>query len=200
MKPDSAHVYTVTATQPGVWAYHSHRDPHVEMARGLVGAVVVPSPDEATADHDYVVFLGQLGIEEAGEEAEGGGSFAGMTINGRTFGRAEVIDLLGGGYAATSGDTASARPGDLVRWRVINVSPDDAHTFHLHGHRWCDRGGIAVGGVCPAGGLPTDNVALLPAQGVSLEFIEDQPGLWLFHCHVTDHVNDGMYAWYRVAP
>ncbi|MCC7536903.1 MAG: multicopper oxidase domain-containing protein [Deltaproteobacteria bacterium] len=71
VNPGCAHVYTITATLPGVWPYHSHRDPRGEMAMGLYGAVVVPAPDETPAEHDLVVFLGQLGIEnEEAEESE----------------------------------------------------------------------------------------------------------------------------------
>lgn len=198
--PGCAHVYAITADQPGVWPYHGHRDPGVEMARGLHGAVVVPFPDEAPADHEYVVFLGQLGIEEEGhEEGEGGPPFA-MTINGRADGGALVIALAGDHYAVTSGSVARAHLGELVRWRVLNVSPDEPHTFHVHGHTWCDGGAPDAAGGCPAGAAPVDNVDLLPAQGVSFEHVEDNPGMWMLHCHIVDHVVDGMFAYYEAMP
>lgn len=205
VNPGCAHVYTITAKAPGAWPFHSHRDSRTEMARGLYGAVIVPDPDEKPADHEFVVFLGQLGIEgghgasEEGEseEEEGAPSFF-MTINGRAHGGAEVIEWRDGGYAVTTGTMATARVGQRVRFRAFNVSPDDMHTFHLHGHRWCDRGGaMKDDGTCPAGTLPTDNVLLAPAQGASLEFVEDNPGTWMYHCHIVDHVNDGMHAFYK---
>jgi manganese oxidase len=28
----------------------------------------------------------------------------------------------------------------------------------------------------------------------------DDPGIWLYHCHVDDHMNSGMYARYQVLP
>jgi FtsP/CotA-like multicopper oxidase with cupredoxin domain len=55
-------------------------------------------------------------------------------------------------------------------------------------------------GTCPAGSLPSDNVDLLPAQGTSFEFVEDNAGSWMLHCHIVDHVVDGMFAFYEVAP
>jgi FtsP/CotA-like multicopper oxidase with cupredoxin domain len=197
-----AHIYTLTAVQPGVWPYHSHRDARVEMAAGLYGAVVVPADNETPADHEYVALLGQIGIEDTtvltGEAAEAAGAPTRdffMTINGRPDGTAEVIALDGDHYVASQQGRASARVGDHVRWRVANLSPDDAHTFHIHGHRWCDGGGLPPpGGTCAA----TDDVALLPAQGTTLEYIEDSPGEWMFHCHVLDHVTDGMWAMYDV--
>ncbi|MCC7536904.1 MAG: multicopper oxidase domain-containing protein [Deltaproteobacteria bacterium] len=121
-----------------------------------------------------------------------------MTINGRANGRAEVIELDQSTYAVTSGRDAHATVGQRVRWRVLNLSPDDPHTFHLHGHAWCDRASIQTNGTCPAGSLPIDNVDLLPAQGVTFDFVEQHPGRWMYHCHIVDHVTDGMVAFYTV--
>lgn len=202
VNPGCAHVYTITADEPGVWPFHSHRNPREEMAKGLYGAVIVPPTDELPADHEYVIFLGQLGLEEEeGDENNARKPDFAMTINGRPYARAEVIELMGDRYVATRDATAMAEVGDRLRWRVLNVSPDEPHTFHLHGHRWCDRDTVMnENGNCPAGSLPVDNVALLPAQGVSLEFVEDNPGTWMYHCHITDHVDDGMFAFYDVNP
>lgn len=198
--PGCAHVYTITAVQPGVWPYHGHRDPRTEMAFGLYGAVIVPDPAETPADHEYVVFAGQLGIEGEGGDEEGSESPFFMTLNGRAYGGAEVIELENGRYVVTDQEMADAKVGDRVRWRVVAVSPDDPHTFHLHGHRWCDGAPAGADGTCPDGHPPIDNVSLFPAQGVSLEYVEDDPGDWMYHCHIVDHVNDGMFAMYHVEP
>lgn len=193
--PGCAHVYTITAEAPGAWPYHGHVDSREEMAHGLYGAVIVSTPTEPPVDRELVAFLGQLGIEGGAEEEEEAAFF--MTINGRPNGHASVIQRAGDRYVASPG-MASAAVGESVRWRVINASPDEPHTFHLHGHRWCDRGGlIDQAGSCPNGGLPVDNVALLPAQGVTFEFIERSPGEWMYHCHILDHVSDGMFAFYQ---
>lgn len=196
--PGCSHIYTVTAVQPGAWPYHSHQDPRMEMARGLYGAIIVPDPNEAPADHEYVLFAGQLGLEEETEGKKEETFF--MTFNGRAHGDAKVIELQNGKYVVTDKEMTNATVGDRVRWRVLNLSPDDPHTFHLHGHRWCNGAPANKDGGCPTGSLPTDNVDLLPAQGISLEYIEDNPGDWMYHCHIVDHVTDGMYAMYHVDP
>jgi len=198
--PSCAHVYTIKAEAPGTWPYHSHVDSREEMAHGLYGAVIVPAPSEAPVDHEYVAFLGQLGLEGMTEEEEGDEAPFFMTINGRPNAHAEVVELQNGRYVAREG-MAMAHVGARVRWRVLNVSPDAPHTFHLHGHRWCDRGGlIDTMGACPAGGLPVDNVALLPAQGTTADLVEAAAGQWMYHCHILDHVGDGMFAMYQVDP
>jgi FtsP/CotA-like multicopper oxidase with cupredoxin domain len=191
--PGCTHVYTISAVAAGVWPFHSHRDSRDELARGLYGAVIVPDAGEAPATHEFVSFLGQLGIESetaapaTDEEGGGAASHFYMTINGRpgTTSHPRLIELNNGEYQPSEGE-AHAKVGDQVRWRVLNVSPDDEHTFHLHGHRW--------------GNPAIDDVALAPAQGTSLEFVEDAPGRWMYHCHVLDHVNDGMFAFYNVDP
>lgn len=196
--PNCAHVYTIKAEAPGAWPYHSHVDSREEMAHGQYGAVIVSAPNEVHADEEYVAFMGQLGIEDASSE-EGAEAPFFMTINGRPNGHATVIRRDGERYVMTSAGNASAALGEHVRWRVLDVSPDDPHTFHVHGHRWCDRGGLPdPSGMCPNGGLYADNVALLPAQGVTVEWMEASLGEWMVHCHILDHVGDGMFAFYDV--
>ncbi len=224
VEPGCAHVYTMRAVAPGVWPYHSHRESRTELAFGLYGAVVVPAPGEPAVDHEFVALLGQLGLEgeakaAGGEEGEaeghshkptgradddeGGGEAAFfMTINGRPGEDAKVIELAGEQYVASSekAAVATAKVGQRVRWRVANVSPDDAHTFHIHGHRWCETGVPDAQGGCLGNRPVIDNPSLLPSQGITVEYVEDAPGTWMYHCHVIDHVNDGMYAFYKVEP
>ena len=35
---------------------------------------------------------------------------------------------------------------------------------------------------------------------ISARFIEDNPGRWLYHCHVFSHQDAGMAGWYMVSP
>jgi FtsP/CotA-like multicopper oxidase with cupredoxin domain len=58
------------------------------------------------------------------------------------------------------------------------------HVFHLHGHRWWD------------GVRWTDSQILGPSMALTVEYTEDNPGDWLYHCHVTDHMMGGMVGRY----
>ena len=62
------------------------------------------------------------------------------------------------------------------------------HTFHIHGHRWRDPAGANV-----------DNPGFGPNETVTARFTEDNPGRWLYHCHVFSHQDMGMAGWYLVA-
>ncbi len=184
VNPGCAHVSTVTATQPGVWPFHSALDPAVELSRGLYGLVVVPDPGELAAAHELVFVLANLGIPmpaavvggdgDPGESGAGAPTFF-QIINGRPDGNAKVIELLGDQYVASEG-TATAKVGDRVRFRVANLSAADTYSFHLDGHT-----------------LPVDAVALAPASGFTAELVEDNPGTWTLTA-------GGSFATYQVDP
>ena len=64
----------------------------------------------------------------------------------------------------------------------------DFHTFHVHGHRWIQPDGT-----------PRDTQVIGPAESFHVRWREDMPGTWLYHCHVEEHMMNGMIAIYRVS-
>jgi FtsP/CotA-like multicopper oxidase with cupredoxin domain len=62
----------------------------------------------------------------------------------------------------------------------------DLHTPHWHGNS------------VTAMGMRMDTVSLLPAGMVVADMVPDDPGIWLFHCHVNDHILAGMQTRYEV--
>ena len=81
--------------------------------------------------------------------------------------------------------TFHARVGDRVRWRVATLG-DNFHVFHLHGHRWESNGRF------------DDSVVFGPASTLTFDYVEDNPGDWLYHCHVAMHMMGGMIGRYVV--
>ena len=69
------------------------------------------------------------------------------------------------------------------------------HPMHLHGHAFR---------VIARNGQPTrhqewqDTVLLAPYEGVDIAFVADNPGDWMFHCHVLEHQAAGMAGVIRV--
>jgi hephaestin len=49
-------------------------------------------------------------------------------------------------------------------------------------------------------GRRTDVIALSAADMLTADMVPDNPGIWLFHCHVSDHMDAGMVAKYQVLP
>ena len=70
------------------------------------------------------------------------------------------------------------------------------HPIHLHGHAFR---------VISRYGRPTrhrewrDTVQLEPREHAEIAFVADNPGDWMFHCHILAHQAGGMMAMVRVA-
>jgi FtsP/CotA-like multicopper oxidase with cupredoxin domain len=79
-----------------------------------------------------------------------------------------------------------ARVGQLVQWDVMAMGSEH-HTFHVHGHRWLE------------GGVSRDTHTVGPAESFRFRWRESNPGVWLYHCHVEQHMERGMIGTYRVA-
>jgi FtsP/CotA-like multicopper oxidase with cupredoxin domain len=81
---------------------------------------------------------------------------------------------------------------------VVEIINDTVwpHPMHLHGHsfRVISRNGK------PEPHRPwQDTVLLLGREWVEIAFVADNPGDWMFHCHVLEHQLAGMMGVVRVA-
>ena len=82
------------------------------------------------------------------------------------------------------GVTMPVRQGERVRLTFVNNTAM-WHPMHLHGHTF-----QLVGDDGPGARKDTVNVA--PGESVTVEFVADNPGQWLVHCHNTYHAEAGM--------
>jgi FtsP/CotA-like multicopper oxidase with cupredoxin domain len=81
---------------------------------------------------------------------------------------------------------------------VLAMHNDTAwhHPMHLHGHAFR---------VIARDGQPTryrewqDTVLMAPHERVEIAFVADNPGDWMFHCHILEHQAAGMMGVIRVA-
>jgi FtsP/CotA-like multicopper oxidase with cupredoxin domain len=104
-------------------------------------------------------------------------------------GNEELWRINGRGYPENSAPENSIRLKEGQRYRLImkNRSADN-HPMHLHRHTF-DLRRIAEGP--ELSGLRKD-VVLVPAKStVEVEFLADNPGKTLFHCHQQDHMDRG---------
>jgi manganese oxidase len=94
------------------------------------------------------------------------------------------------GLSWPSTERLTYRRGDPVRWRVINLS-SQTHPMHLHGFYYTvKRLGDGVRDEAVNGGEGRRVVTqMLPASGtLTMEWVPERAGNWLFHCHVMAHV------------
>jgi hypothetical protein len=82
------------------------------------------------------------------------------------------------------------RLGDRVRVRLINLGMDH-HPIHLHGHTFFVTG--TEGGPIPQTAWVPGNTALVGvAQARDFEFVANNPGDWMLHCHLPHHMMNQM--------
>lgn len=69
------------------------------------------------------------------------------------------------------------------------------HPMHLHGHHMKLR---SIDGQSLPDPRWVDSPLLLPKQTMTLAFVADNPGEWLFHCHALEHHAAGLGALVRI--
>ena len=90
---------------------------------------------------------------------------------------------------------------------VLNNHDSGKHPFHLHGHnfqavvRSAEEAGDYVGNeTFPEVPMRRDTFMVRPNGNLVLRFRADNPGVWLFHCHIEWHVASGLVATMIEAP
>lgn len=72
------------------------------------------------------------------------------------------------------------KQGDHVRWYVATL------------------GDFKNGNTVLVAGQRTDVLVVTSAQMITSDMIPEAPGIWLYHCHISDHMLAGMIARYQV--
>ncbi|MED0676062.1 multicopper oxidase family protein [Aneurinibacillus thermoaerophilus] len=96
------------------------------------------------------------------------------TINGKSFPDTEKLIV---------------KKGEYVKVTYENKGQAN-HPMHLHGHfvRVLSKNGKPVSG----SPLIKDTLNVKPGETYEVEFVADNPGNWMFHCHDLHHASTGM--------
>ena len=176
VKPGETFVYNFHIKQEGTYFYHSHMAMQ-EMA-GMLGAVIMHPkvPYRPHCDKDFVIHLQEYAV------------LANSTTPNTMM--MEFNWLLLNGKAGPLATPLVVRQGDRVRIRFVNLGMDH-HPMHLHGHTFYVTG--TEGGRIPESAWwPGNTVLVGVAQARSVEFIADNPGDWMLHCHLPHHMMNQM--------
>lgn len=132
--------------------------------------------------------------------------FKGKTVDGRTLAREHGQAWAMNGVAGTALEPLfSAAQGESI---IIRIKNDTMwpHAMHLHGHHFVEWArkpvsnldySIAGGAASKASPL-RDTVLMQPDETVDIGFFADNPGSWLLHCHMLEHMAGGMVTWFEV--
>jgi FtsP/CotA-like multicopper oxidase with cupredoxin domain len=221
--PSQSHTYVWNVPEragPGerdgssvVWLYHSHNWEPKDVNAGLIGPMVITRRGMARADgspkdvdREFATLFMlidenqshylQHNIDAYTQEPQSvnkrefiptdvDGSFHGA---GHGFAAANFRASING-YMFSNLPMLVMKRGERVRWYVMTLGGAvNVHTPHWHGN------------VVSIEGHRTDIFSLLPAQFVTADMVPDNVGMWMFHCHVDEHMEAGMTAMYEVEP
>ncbi len=162
--PGETFVYEFTIPNtPGTFMYHAHMNDMEQVSKGLSGAFIVDPRDGGTGgyDQDRIIVLNNI----AGH----------YLINGKEF---------------PNIDPWLVKKGDMLRVRMINISPLEGHPMHLHGHftKEIARDGTDLANSKDA--RVENTIWIAPGQTIDVEVKMNAPGkgAWIFHCHTLSHV------------
>jgi FtsP/CotA-like multicopper oxidase with cupredoxin domain len=206
LQPGAVHTYTWQVPErsgPGprdpssiVWLYHSHVDEAADTNTGLVGPIVISRKGELQAngrlkgiDREFVVLFSVFDENQSLLLDKNRAAFAPESKpDDEAFHESNLMHAMNG-YVYTNLPGLEMREGERVRWYQLGLGTEvDLHTPHWHGNTLTETG------------RRVDVLNLMPGTHVTVDMQPDNPGTWMYHCHVNDHINAGMMANYVVKP
>jgi len=177
IKPGETYIYEFDVHEEGTFFYHSHVA--MQEANGMVGWFIVHPKKvwSPPVDRDFGLLFQNFFIQPNQTVADSWKmDWNWHTINGRS-----------GPYTTP----LVVKHGERVRVRLINFSPMQHHPVHLHGHTfWVTA---HEGARAPKSAWVPRNTELVGiAQASEFEFIANNPGDWMFHCHMVHHMMNHM--------
>ena len=176
VNPGETFVYNFNIHQEGTFFYHSHMAMQ-EMA-GMLGAFIMHPkvPYRPHCDKDFLISVQEYFV------------LPNSTVPNTMM--MEFNWLLLNGRAGPATTPLIVRQGDRVRIRFVNLSMDH-HPMHVHGHTFYVTG--TEGGRIPeTAWWPGNTVLVGVAQARDVEFVADNPGDWMLHCHLPHHMMNSM--------
>ena len=151
----------------------------------------LPEPNLAEAERHRIVFGGGMmgGLREA--------EFQGAKRPMREIMLEHRMAWAVNGKVIGEHDHAPFFTLKLGRSYIFALENDTAwhHPIHLHGHVFQV---VARNGANVARAEWRDTVLMSPKERVDIAFVADNPGDWMFHCHILEHQAGGMMAVVRV--
>jgi FtsP/CotA-like multicopper oxidase with cupredoxin domain len=175
----------VEMNNPGVWIFGSTDDGDRHMGMGVVveyanrkGAPQWVAPPKTV--WDYTAF-GRTSSDSAPDETinlkfekipGGRGGYNRWIINGKSWPDTNPLFIVEQGK----------------RYRlVMNNNSGDQHPVHLHRHTF----EITKIGNKPISGVMKDTISMPRYSTAEIDFVANDPGNTLFHCHHQDHMDEG---------
>jgi hephaestin len=188
-----------------MWMYHSHTDEYRDPNSGLLGPMIITGRGQSKrdgvpkgVDREFVVWFAQVHEEDSWHVdhnlptiATDGAIPTPLTATSAGVVYPHFVKFSVNGFAHGSMPlrALTMHKGDHVRWYLFSGMNDfDFHTPHWHGNT------VVINQ------MRTDVTSMAPMQMVTADMVPDDPGIWLFHCHIAFHNAAGMAVRYAVTP
>jgi len=178
IKPGETFSYEFPAVREAVAIYHAHVHGQMKVPNGMLGVlqigdVALPrgrtiSGVEIPADLEVAQEFPMV-LNDAGT--------IGLSLNGKSFPATEPI-------VANQGD-----------WILVHYANEGLQVHPMHQHQF-DQLVVARDGIPLDNPYFADTVNVAPGERWSVLIHADQPGTWVWHCHILTHVEkeEGMFG------
>ncbi len=181
IQPGETFKYEFTLRQHGTLMYHSHHDEMTQMGMGMMGMIVIHPrglSKEDRPDRDFVLLSSEWKIVPGTYRPDPNEmtDFNVLTFNAKSF---------------PGTDSLVCKLGDKVRIRLGNLSMMSHHAIHLHGYYYLVT--ETDGGQIPESAQWPETTVIMPTGSTrTIQFVADNPGDWVMHCHMLHHVMNQM--------
>ena len=159
-------------------------------ARGAPAALP-PNPRMEVPGLDTATRL-EMTMEGGAMAGMASGRFEGQEMDFRSLMERGQFWALSKQVGRSDTPFARLKLGETVRLTLTNATVFP-HAMHLHGMHF--REVRQDGSLGPL----RDTILSLPDVPLEIAFVADNPGKWLFHCHMLAHAAAGMTTWIEVA-
>jgi nitrite reductase (NO-forming) len=182
--PGASKTFSFRATAPGVYMYHCGTAPaFMHIANGMYGAIVVEPKNMPAADKEYVLVSSEFYLDKPGDQGA-----ASLDMTKALHMTPDWVTW--NGYAGQyKTHPLTAKPGETVRFWVVDAGPSLNTEFHVVGtvlsRAWINADLVDA----PQHDIQT---AVVPAGGGGVFDVKiDQPGLYPFVSHSFASVQMG---------
>jgi manganese oxidase len=170
--------YEFVADETAVAMYHAHHHGQLQVPNGMLGTILVgrmPLPAGQTIGGHAIP--ADLAVAQELPLVLNDSGVIGYSLNGKSFPATAPI-------AATRGD-----------WILVHYVNEGGQIHPMHLHQF-DQVVVAKDGFPLDHPYLADTVNVAPGERYSVLVHLDEPGTWVWHCHILDHVerDTGMYG------
>ena len=154
INPADTKTYSFVPPDSGTYWYHSHHISHEQVARGMMGALIVEDDTPADVDNDITVLISDWLMQEDG-------SLTDEFTNMHSLAHAGYM----GNYARAFLSKQHVKQGDRVRLRLINAATNRVFSTLVSG---VIGSVVALDGMALPEPRPLEELVLAPAQRADL--------------------------------